>query len=186
MKYHIYIEYWLVLLRTVIVSMKQHRGGKKSRKWSRHNIVSLSGFMHLWATCFRNVLLCNKDVNNSIPLQWCHVKLHVWHMVNWIFFFSFWKNVPETPPSVYGHWNASFFVLQEKQMMVYVERRVANDAALLKDESFAPIRNQFCTFREGEFPDLSAERQKSQRWTQLISLLKSMQVLLSLPMLSWS
>lgn len=37
-------------------------------------------------------------------------------------------------------------------MMVYVERRAADDAALLKDESFAAIRNQLCTFREGEFP----------------------------------
>lgn len=37
-------------------------------------------------------------------------------------------------------------------MMVYVERRVADDAALLKDESFSAIRNQLCTFREGEFP----------------------------------
>lgn len=37
-------------------------------------------------------------------------------------------------------------------MMVYVERRAADDAALLKDEAFGAVRNQLCTFREGEFP----------------------------------
>lgn len=42
------------------------------------------------------------------------------------------------------------FVYQEKQMMVYVERRVADDASLSKDEAFGSIRNQLCTFREGE------------------------------------
>lgn len=36
-------------------------------------------------------------------------------------------------------------------MMVYVERRAADDVALMKDESFGTIRNQLCTFREGEF-----------------------------------
>ena len=45
---------------------------------------------------------------------------------------------------------------QEKQMMVYVERRVADDATLSKDEAFGSIRNQLCTFREGE---ASATRQ---------------------------
>ena len=44
------------------------------------------------------------------------------------------------------------FVYQEKQMMVYVERRVADDATLSKDEAFGSIRNQLCTFREGETP----------------------------------
>lgn len=44
------------------------------------------------------------------------------------------------------------FVYQEKQMMVYVERRVADDATLSKDETFGSIRNQLCTFREGETP----------------------------------
>lgn len=37
-------------------------------------------------------------------------------------------------------------------MMVHVERRAADDAALMKDESFGAIRNQLCTFREGAFP----------------------------------
>lgn len=35
-------------------------------------------------------------------------------------------------------------------MMVYVERRVADDVSLSKDEAFGSIRNQLCTFREGE------------------------------------
>ncbi|CAG02372.1 unnamed protein product, partial [Tetraodon nigroviridis] len=43
---------------------------------------------------------------------------------------------------------------QEKRMMVYVERRAADDAALLKDESFGAVRNQLCTFREG-YDDIS-------------------------------
>lgn len=42
------------------------------------------------------------------------------------------------------------FLVEEKQMMVYVERRVADDATLSKDEAFGSIRNQLCTFREGE------------------------------------
>lgn len=47
---------------------------------------------------------------------------------------------------------SDMFVYQEKQMMVYVERRVADDASLSKDEAFGSIRNQLCTFREGESP----------------------------------
>lgn len=47
---------------------------------------------------------------------------------------------------------ACLCVCQEKQMMVYVERRVADDATLSKDEAFGSIRNQLCTFREGETP----------------------------------
>lgn len=45
--------------------------------------------------------------------------------------------------------------------MVYVERRAADDAALLKDESFGAVRNQLCTFREGGFspPPRGAGRQ---------------------------
>ncbi|GLD67060.1 NAD kinase-like isoform X1 [Lates japonicus] len=38
--------------------------------------------------------------------------------------------------------------------MVYVERRVADDATLSKDEAFGSIRNQLCTFREG-YDDIS-------------------------------
>uniref|UniRef100_H3D1D1 NAD(+) kinase n=1 Tax=Tetraodon nigroviridis TaxID=99883 RepID=H3D1D1_TETNG len=46
------------------------------------------------------------------------------------------------------------FLVEEKRMMVYVERRAADDAALLKDESFGAVRNQLCTFREG-YDDIS-------------------------------
>lgn len=33
--------------------------------------------------------------------------------------------------------------------MVYVEKKVVDDAALFEDELFSSIRNQLCTFREG-------------------------------------
>ncbi|KAJ0011993.1 hypothetical protein NQD34_012968 [Periophthalmus magnuspinnatus] len=46
------------------------------------------------------------------------------------------------------------FLVEEKQMMVYVERRVADDATLANDETFGSIRNQLCTFREG-YDDIS-------------------------------
>ncbi|XP_068196452.1 NAD kinase b [Antennarius striatus] len=46
------------------------------------------------------------------------------------------------------------FLVEEKQMMVYVERRVADDVTLSQDETFSSIRNQLCTFREG-FDDIS-------------------------------
>uniref|UniRef100_A0A8C5H6T9 NAD(+) kinase n=1 Tax=Gouania willdenowi TaxID=441366 RepID=A0A8C5H6T9_GOUWI len=46
------------------------------------------------------------------------------------------------------------FLVEEKQMMVYVERRVADDNTLSKDEAFGSIRNQLCTFREG-YDDIS-------------------------------
>ncbi|KAM8850729.1 NAD kinase b isoform 2-T4 [Spinachia spinachia] len=46
------------------------------------------------------------------------------------------------------------FLVEEKQMMVYVERRVADDATLSEDEAFVSIRDQLCTFREG-FDDIS-------------------------------
>uniref|UniRef100_A0A671Z1W0 NAD(+) kinase n=1 Tax=Sparus aurata TaxID=8175 RepID=A0A671Z1W0_SPAAU len=46
------------------------------------------------------------------------------------------------------------FLVEEKLMMVYVERRVVDDATLSKDEAFGSIRNQLCTFREG-YDDIS-------------------------------
>lgn len=42
-----------------------------------------------------------------------------------------------------------FHVLQEKGMLVFVERRVVADVSLTTDETFASIRKQLCTFREG-------------------------------------
>lgn len=55
------------------------------------------------------------------------------------------------------------FLVEEKQMMVYVERRVVEDGTLSDDRSFGPICNQLCTFREGgghclfSFPHSPAE-----------------------------
>ncbi|KAG7267209.1 hypothetical protein CRUP_003208, partial [Coryphaenoides rupestris] len=41
------------------------------------------------------------------------------------------------------------FLVEEKQMMVYVERRVVEDCTLSDDQVFGSICNQLCTFREG-------------------------------------
>lgn len=38
---------------------------------------------------------------------------------------------------------------KEKQMMVYVERKVVEDGTLSDDQLFGSICNQLCTFREG-------------------------------------
>ncbi|KAI1881169.1 hypothetical protein AGOR_G00252880 [Albula goreensis] len=46
------------------------------------------------------------------------------------------------------------FLIQEKQLVVYVEKKAVEEAALLKDETFGSIRNQLCTFREG-YDDIS-------------------------------
>ncbi|CAL8279460.1 unnamed protein product [Lota lota] len=46
------------------------------------------------------------------------------------------------------------YLVEEKQMMVYVERRVVEDGTLKDDELFGSICNQLCTFREG-FDDIS-------------------------------
>lgn len=55
-------------------------------------------------------------------------------------------------------------VFQEKLMMVYVERRVVDDATLSKDEAFGSIRNQLCTFREGE-THINAQLRRTQNNT---------------------
>lgn len=46
------------------------------------------------------------------------------------------------------------FLVEEKGIMVYVERRVVDDATLSQDQTFGTIRNQLCTFREG-YDDIS-------------------------------
>ncbi|XP_061100081.1 NAD kinase b isoform X2 [Conger conger] len=46
------------------------------------------------------------------------------------------------------------FLIQEKQLVVYVEKKAVEEAALLKDEGFTSIRNQLCTFKEG-YDDIS-------------------------------
>uniref|UniRef100_A0A674CX89 NAD(+) kinase n=1 Tax=Salmo trutta TaxID=8032 RepID=A0A674CX89_SALTR len=46
------------------------------------------------------------------------------------------------------------FLVEEKGMLVFVERRVVADVSLTTDETFASIRKQLCTFREG-YDDIS-------------------------------
>ncbi|MCJ8731932.1 hypothetical protein PDJAM_G00204830 [Pangasius djambal] len=46
------------------------------------------------------------------------------------------------------------FLIQEKGLSVYVEKKVVEDGALMADQSFSSIRRQLCTFREG-FDDIS-------------------------------
>lgn len=38
---------------------------------------------------------------------------------------------------------------QENNMIVYVEKKVLEDPAIVSDESFGPVKKKFCTFREG-------------------------------------
>uniref|UniRef100_H3B6I8 NAD(+) kinase n=1 Tax=Latimeria chalumnae TaxID=7897 RepID=H3B6I8_LATCH len=42
------------------------------------------------------------------------------------------------------------FLIEEKRLTVYVEKKVAEDTALAKDESFDTIRSKIFTFREGQ------------------------------------
>lgn len=37
-------------------------------------------------------------------------------------------------------------------MIVYVEKKVLEDPAIVGDDSFGPVKKKFCTFREGELP----------------------------------
>lgn len=46
------------------------------------------------------------------------------------------------------------FLIQERHLVVYVEKKAVEEAALLKDEGFSSIRNQLCTFKEG-YDDIS-------------------------------
>uniref|UniRef100_A0A8B9L247 NAD(+) kinase n=1 Tax=Astyanax mexicanus TaxID=7994 RepID=A0A8B9L247_ASTMX len=46
------------------------------------------------------------------------------------------------------------FLVEEKKLMVYVEKKVVEDGALVADEMFSSVRKQLCTFREG-FDDIS-------------------------------
>ncbi|XP_069774352.1 NAD kinase-like isoform X2 [Narcine bancroftii] len=45
------------------------------------------------------------------------------------------------------------FLMEEKEMIVYVEKKVLEDPTIANDESFGPLK-KLCTFREG-FDDLS-------------------------------
>ncbi|XP_007234424.3 NAD kinase b [Astyanax mexicanus] len=46
------------------------------------------------------------------------------------------------------------FLVEEKKLMVYVEKKVVEDGSLVADEMFSSVRKQLCTFREG-FDDIS-------------------------------
>ncbi|XP_051524753.1 NAD kinase-like isoform X3 [Myxocyprinus asiaticus] len=47
-----------------------------------------------------------------------------------------------------------FFLAQQKNMIVYVERKVLEDPAIANDESFVSVKKNFCTFRE-DYDDIS-------------------------------
>ncbi|MEE6523243.1 hypothetical protein FKM82_022048, partial [Ascaphus truei] len=42
------------------------------------------------------------------------------------------------------------FLTEEKNMIVYVEKKVLEDPAIANDENFGPVKKRFCTFREGK------------------------------------
>uniref|UniRef100_A0AAY5EQ20 NAD(+) kinase n=1 Tax=Electrophorus electricus TaxID=8005 RepID=A0AAY5EQ20_ELEEL len=46
------------------------------------------------------------------------------------------------------------FLTEQKQMLVYVERKVLEDPAIANDDSFVAVKKKFCTFRE-DFDDIS-------------------------------
>ncbi|XP_018609039.1 NAD kinase b isoform X2 [Scleropages formosus] len=46
------------------------------------------------------------------------------------------------------------FLIEEKKLVVYVEKKVVDDATLSQDETFSAIGNKLCTFREG-YDDIS-------------------------------
>ncbi|XP_062386518.1 NAD kinase b isoform X1 [Sardina pilchardus] len=46
------------------------------------------------------------------------------------------------------------FLVEEKKLMVFVEKKVADDVTLTNDEAFSSICKKLCTFREG-FDDIS-------------------------------
>ncbi|MXQ81775.1 hypothetical protein E5288_WYG005034 [Bos mutus] len=42
------------------------------------------------------------------------------------------------------------YLMEENNMIVYVEKKVLEDPALLSDDHFGPVKRKFCTFREGK------------------------------------
>lgn len=46
------------------------------------------------------------------------------------------------------------YLMQENNMIVYVEKKVLEDPAIVSDDSFGPVKKKFCTFRE-DFDDIS-------------------------------
>lgn len=49
-------------------------------------------------------------------------------------------------------------------MIVYVEKKVLEDPAIVDDDSFGPVKKKFCTFREGEWPLGSAPGARPSAW----------------------
>ncbi|XP_053775946.1 NAD kinase isoform X1 [Desmodus rotundus] len=46
------------------------------------------------------------------------------------------------------------YLMEEKNMIVYVEKKVLEDPAIVCDDSFGPVKKKFCTFRE-DYDDIS-------------------------------
>lgn len=46
------------------------------------------------------------------------------------------------------------YLMQENGMVVYVEKKVLEDPAIVGDDSFGPVKKRFCTFRE-DYDDIS-------------------------------
>lgn len=46
------------------------------------------------------------------------------------------------------------YLMQENSMVVYVEKKVLEDPAIVGDDSFGPVKKRFCTFRE-DYDDIS-------------------------------
>ncbi|XP_037002817.2 NAD kinase isoform X2 [Artibeus jamaicensis] len=46
------------------------------------------------------------------------------------------------------------YLMEEKDMVVYVEKKVLEDPAIVGDDSFGPVKKKFCTFRE-DYDDIS-------------------------------
>lgn len=46
------------------------------------------------------------------------------------------------------------YLMEENNMIVYVEKKVLEDPAIVGDDSFGPVKKKFCTFRE-DYDDIS-------------------------------
>nr|XP_019567601.1 PREDICTED: NAD kinase isoform X1 [Rhinolophus sinicus] len=46
------------------------------------------------------------------------------------------------------------YLMEENNMVVYVEKKVLDDPAIVGDDSFGPVKRKFCTFRE-DYDDIS-------------------------------
>ncbi|XP_058408659.1 NAD kinase isoform X1 [Diceros bicornis minor] len=46
------------------------------------------------------------------------------------------------------------YLMEENNMIVYVEKKVLEDPAIVSDDNFGPVKKKFCTFRE-DYDDIS-------------------------------